>query len=166
MPAVWAAQLVNVRNGCLSDPEGIPLYREVRKVKYRNSPKHILPVWATARSTSRVEATHPSLHKIERSSTMGDALAHASSSDAAYVWDRNQLKHQGKPYPPIFDMHRISVAQNAYEKACDEPDPDFNIGKYCTSTLPNYELFGLKYVIHQKEQRILHAQVSPCVYWS
>ena len=54
------------------------------------------------------------------------------------------------------------MAQNAYEKACDEPDPDFNIGQYCASTLPNYELFGLKYVIHQKEQRILHAQVSPC----
>ena len=113
MPAVWAAQLVHVRNGCLSDPEGIPLYREVRKVKYRNSPKHILPVWATARSTSRVEATHPSLHKIERSSTMGVALAHASSSDAAYVWDRNQLKHQGKPRPFLtcieFQWHRMRM---------------------------------------------------------
>ena len=151
MPQVFAQLLVHVRNGCLSDVANVPLYRKVRTVNYFNNPKHPLPIWASARGTSKNEGFHPSLHEIERGSTMGDDLGHATSSDACYLWNRNQLKHQKQQFPPVFDLCKVAYAQQSYERAFQRPDPEYNVNHYCSATLTDYEVFGTIFLKQRRD---------------
>jgi len=162
MYEIWAQALIHVRNGCLSDPEGdrICMYRLVKHVNYRSHPGILLPVWATCRGSSQVEAIHPGLHATFNSTIVGQELGHCCITDYFFNHNNNRDKDAGNAHAQITNLSLLRTSQECYEKAFEERDPQYNVYSFANMQAERKEVFGLRYahsLIDERAQKAVEA---------
>lgn len=88
--AFIATQLEQVRNGCVSDPEG-GLFRQAGGLVFVAGDREIhVPAWRSLMGESQLAGFRPLQEVVLRSTHVGGELGHAQIKDAALRWNHRE----------------------------------------------------------------------------